>query len=112
MNDEEKANQIILEIIEKQKEKKTIEEYIEALRTQVKVFMKATGKTYHEDMNGNIVTLRQQARETFDRDETLRLLGEVQFNECVKFKESNFEVLTVLSKESADAKKKFLEKKK
>jgi len=99
-------NMVIDRYLELQAEAKQIEAAKEGLKTELKLELKKRGLTSYTGIQGAIVRLTTQTRENVDKERVRQLLGEIQFREVIK--PTTFEVLTVLSSDSAEKQKSFL----
>lgn len=99
----EKMNNIEELIQEHLEIKKRIDELNnrdEAIKAEIKLFLTEEGIDKFEDTSGNLVSYKEQSRESLDKDKVRSLIGDIQFKEVVKV--STFGVLKILSKESRE----------
>lgn len=76
----------------------------ETIKSEIKLHLRELGVDKAEDLDGNLITYREQTRETIDKNRVKEILGEDRFEEVVK--STTFESLRITSKEQMEMLKK------
>lgn len=84
---------------------KELESKRDRIKAEIKLFM-VNSDSEKYNYNGHLVSYKSQCRKTLDKDKLLNFISEDNLNEC--YKNSEFKVLKILSKESLDKMKSFI----
>lgn len=72
----------------------------DAIKAEIKLLLRQEGLDKTDDLDGNLVTYKEQTRESVDKNKVKSLLGEIQFKEVVK--STTFETLRITTKEQLE----------
>jgi len=70
----------------------------EAIKAEIKLKLKEANMERYEDSSNNLVTLKEQTRESLDKAKVKALIGDEKYDTVVN--KTKFEVLKIFSKES------------
>ena len=98
--DKQKTEELIKEHLEIKKQIDELTEKDNAVKAEIKLYMTQENLEKYEDSTGNLVSFKEQTRESLDKKKIRELIGDIHFKEVVKV--STFGVLKILSKESRE----------
>jgi len=104
----EKLNELMQKHFELKKEIEELVDKDNVIKEEIKFVLKQEGIDKYEDKEQNLITYREQTRESVDKRRVKELLGEIQFQTVVK--KSTFGVLKILHHESREKMKKMLDR--
>lgn len=86
-----------------------LKEKLEMIKAELKLYMKSQEMEKYNDKKGNLVSYKVQKRKSLLKSRVRELIEDDElYNSC--FRESEFEVLRVMSKEQLEQVKKFINK--
>ena len=86
-----------------------IQEKADLVKTKLKIYMEEKEIEKFEDKSGNCAVYKNVTRKSLDRKKVEERLAPEKLKEC--FKETSFSSITIISKENAEKRKVYVEKK-